>query len=139
LCSLNVYYSVPIIILIPIMSQLTPVKLTYPSFPRHLNIIFLSSHFLPNGPFSTGVLNPTFIYHLYHVCYMFYPSCSTSFDFSNKMWQVLQMSELSTVQLFQSTCDPPPPPLYVQRFFSARCTHAHMAMCHFLIVRDQVA
>ena len=42
LCSLIVYYSAPIIILIPTMSQLTPVQLTYPSFPHHLNIIFLS-------------------------------------------------------------------------------------------------
>ena len=42
LCSLMVYYSAPIIILIPIIIQLTSVKLTYPTFPHYLNIIFPS-------------------------------------------------------------------------------------------------
>jgi len=52
LCSLNVYYSDPIIILIPIMSQLIPVKLTYPTFPHYLNIIFLSMSLSTKWSFS---------------------------------------------------------------------------------------
>jgi len=130
LCSLIVYYSAPIVILIPIMSQLIPVKLTYPFFPCHILYSYLC-HCLPNGPFSSGVLNPTFILHLYHVGYMLYPSCSQLFDFCNKIWQVLQISKLSTV----SYVNPPVasshvcPNILLSMLYSCTCGHVTFPPC----------
>lgn len=108
------------------ISQLTPVKLTYPTFPHYLNIIFLSTSLSTKWSFSSGVLNATFIFHLYHACYMLYPSCSPSFDFSNNIWQVLQISKLSTVQLCQSTCDFLP---CMSKYSSHHAVLKHMRPC----------
>lgn len=105
LCSLNVSCSAPIIILIPIMSQLTTVKLTYPTFPHYLNIIFLSMSL--STKWSLFFRCPKCYIHFSPVPCVLHalPSCSPSFDFSNNIWKVLQILELYTVQLCQSTCD----------------------------------
>ena len=57
---------------------------------------------------------------------MLYSSCSPSFDFSNKIWQVLQIMKLSTVQLFQSTCTFLP---CTSKYSSQRAVLKHMWPC----------
>jgi hypothetical protein len=98
----------------------------------HVTYILYSylCHFLPNGLFSSGVLNPTFILHFYHVGYMLYPSCSQLFDFPNEIWQVLQILKLSTVSYVNPhvTSSLVCPNILLSMLYS--CTSGHVPFPH---------